>query len=158
MAKLFNLLAPDSAVFGEKDFQQLAIIRRMVRDLNFPVEVITVATVREPDGLALSSRNQYLSASERTQATVLYQALHHARELAVGGDTSAARLISAATEVITAVRNTRIDYVSIVDADTLQPLDAVNTNAVMLLALFIGKTRLIDNMHLLPPALKGGAQ
>jgi pantoate--beta-alanine ligase len=148
VTKLFNLLAPNAAVFGEKDYQQLAIVRRMVRDLDFPIEIISVPTVREADGLALSSRNQYLNATERTDAIALSRALSDAREGVAAGETSAANLISLATETIRATQSARIDYVRIVDGETLEPLQVVRSNARMLLAVFIGKTRLIDNISL----------
>jgi pantoate--beta-alanine ligase len=148
VAKLFNLLAPDAAVFGEKDYQQLAIIRRMVRDLNFPIEIIGVPTVREADGLALSSRNQYLSADERAQATVLYRAITRVKELADGGQKSVRELIDVAREVIASAKSARVDYISIVDADTLQPLETLRPNTLIAVAVFIGKTRLIDNLRL----------
>jgi pantoate--beta-alanine ligase len=148
VAKLFNLVAPDAAVFGEKDYQQLAIVRRMVRDLNFPIEIIGVPTVREADGLALSSRNQYLSPDERAQATVLSRAMTRVKELAHGGEKSVGRLIDAAKSVMESAKSARIDYISIVDADNLQPLEILRPNAVMALAVFIGKTRLIDNLRL----------
>jgi len=149
VAKLFNLLAPVVAVFGEKDYQQLAIIRRMVRDLNFPIEVIGMATVREADGLALSSRNQYLNADERTQATVLYRAMNRVKELADGGQKSVRELIDVAKGVIASAKRARVDYISIVDADNLQPLETLRSSAVIALAVFIGKTRLIDNLRLM---------
>lgn len=149
VAKLFNLLAPAAAVFGEKDYQQLAIVRRMVRDLNFAIEVIGVATIRESDGLALSSRNSYLSDQERVDATMLFRALTAAREVVAAGETSSARVITAARKVIAAAQSARIDYINIIDGDTLQPLQSVQPNARIALAVFIGKTRLIDNMALL---------
>ena len=148
VAKLFNLLAPTAAVFGEKDYQQLAIIRRMVRDLNFPIEIIGVPTVREADGLALSSRNQYLGADERAAAPVLYQAVVRVKELAAGGEDSVTKLIDAASNVIASARGARIDYISIVDAENLQPLEKLRPNALIALAVFFGKTRLIDNLRL----------
>ena len=148
VAKLFNLLAPVAAVFGEKDYQQLAIIRRMVRDLNFPIEIIGVPTVREDDGLALSSRNQYLDAEERAEATVLYRAMARVKELANGGENSVAKLIDAARGIIGSAKRARIDYISIVDVENLQPLETLRPNALMALAVFIGKTRLIDNLRL----------
>jgi pantoate--beta-alanine ligase len=148
VAKLFNLLAPTAAVFGEKDYQQLAIIRRMARDLNFPIEVIGVPTVREADGLALSSRNQYLNADERAQATVLYRAMTRVKELADRGQKSVRELIDVAKGVIASANSARVDYISIFDADNLQPLEALRPNAVIALAVFIGKTRLIDNLRL----------
>lgn len=148
VAKLFHLLAPEAAVFGEKDYQQLAIVRRMVRDLSFPLEIVGVPTVREPDGLALSSRNQYLSATERADATVLARALWEAKERVAAGETSVGKLLSLATHTIQAANSARIDYVSIVDDETFAPLQIAKSNARMLLAVFIGQTRLIDNISL----------
>jgi pantoate--beta-alanine ligase len=148
VAKLFNLLAPIAAVFGEKDYQQLAIIRRMVRDLNFPIEIIGVPTVREADGLALSSRNQYLDAEHRTEAAVLYRAMTRMKELAYRGENSVSKLIDAARDIIASGKSARIDYISIVDAENLQLLETVRPNALIALAVFIGKTRLIDNLRL----------
>lgn len=148
VTKLFHLLSPDAAVFGEKDFQQLAIIRRLVRDLNFQIEIIGAPTVRESDGLASSSRNQYLSEAERLQAPVLQRALQEARRLAETGETSAARLINAAQEIIAAAPLARIDYLEIVDPGSLQPVEAVRGNALIAVAAFFGQTRLIDNLRL----------
>jgi pantoate--beta-alanine ligase len=148
VAKLFHLLAPDAAVFGEKDFQQLAVIRRMVRDLNFAVEIIGAPTVREPDGLASSSRNKYLTEEERAQAPVLRGALLQAAELASGGERSAARVLSAVRGRIASAPLARIDYVELVDAHTLQAQDQVTGSSVVLVAVFFGKTRLIDNIRL----------
>jgi pantoate--beta-alanine ligase len=148
VAKLFNLLAPNAAVFGEKDYQQLAIIRRMVRDLNFPIEIIGVPTVREIDGLALSSRNQYLNTDERAAAPVLYQTMLRVRELAAAGENSVAKLIAAASNMIASAEGTRIDYINIVDRENLQPVEILRPNALIALAVFIGKTRLIDNLRL----------
>ena len=148
VSKLFNLLMPNVAVFGEKDYQQLAIIRRMVRDLNFPVAIVGVPTVRDADGLALSSRNRYLSAEEREQAGVLRQAALAAEKLAQGGETSASKLIDTAKDVIASARSARIDYVSLIDAETLEPLQTLRPKAVLALAVFIGETRLIDNLRI----------
>ena len=148
VAKLFNLLAPTAAVFGEKDYQQLTIIRRMVRDLNFPIEIIGVPTVREADGLALSSRNQYLNTDERAQATVLYRAMTRVKELADRGQKSVRELIDVAKGVIASANSSRVDYISIVNADNLQPLETLRPSSVIALAVFIGKTRLIDNLRL----------
>jgi pantoate--beta-alanine ligase len=145
VAKLFNILTPDAAVFGEKDFQQLAIVRRMVRDLNFNIDIIAVPTVREEDGLACSSRNQYLNPDERKQATVLYKAL---RAAAKAGQKSAEEIIALARKVIAEAALARIDYVDVVDAETLQPVEMAGPNTVLLLAVFFGKTRLIDNIRL----------
>jgi pantoate--beta-alanine ligase len=148
VAKLFNLLAPDAAVFGEKDYQQLAIVRRMTRDLNFKIEIIGVPTVREADGLAFSSRNQYLNTDERAQATLLRRAALAGQQLAEAGETSAEKLIAAAKQVLAAGKSTRIDYVNLVDSETLQPLTVLRPNALFALAVFIGRTRLIDNLRL----------
>jgi pantoate--beta-alanine ligase len=145
VAKLFNILAPDAALFGEKDFQQLAIVRRMVRDLNFNTDIVAVPTVREGDGLAYSSRNQYLSVEERKQAPVLYKAL---RAVANAGKKSAADVVAIARKVIMEAPLARIDYVELIDAENLQPVERVGLNSVLLLAVFFGKTRLIDNIRL----------
>lgn len=145
VAKLFNILAPAAAVFGEKDFQQLAIIRRMVRDLNFKIDIIGVPTFREEDGLACSSRNQYLNPEERKQATVLYKALLAAKN---AGKKSASDVVALAQRVINEAHLARIDYVEVVDADTLNPVKTTRLNSVVLLAVFFGNTRLVDNMRL----------
>ena len=145
VAKLFNILAPDAAVFGEKDFQQLAIIRRMVRDLNFNIDIIAMPTMREDDGLACSSRNQYLNAEERKEAAVLSKAL---RAAVTANKKTAHQIVGVARKVISEAPLARIDYVEVVDAKTLQPVETVAPNSVLLLAVFFGRTRLIDNMRL----------
>ena len=148
VAKLFNLLSPDAAVFGEKDFQQLAIIRRMVRDLHFPVEIIGAPTVREADGLACSSRNQYLNETERAQAPVLQRALREARCLAAAGTSSASELLESARRMIAAAPLARIDYLEIVNSETLQPVAEAERDSLIAVAAFFGQTRLIDNLRL----------
>jgi pantoate--beta-alanine ligase len=145
VAKLFHILAPDAAVFGEKDFQQLAVIRRMVRDLNFKIDIIAVPIIREEDGLACSSRNQYLNPEERKQAAVLHKALQTA---ANAGKRSANEVGALAQSVINEAHLARIDYVEVVDAETLKPVEIAGAKSVLLLAVFLGKTRLIDNMRL----------
>jgi pantoate--beta-alanine ligase len=145
VAKLFNILAPDAAVFGEKDFQQLAIVRRMVRDLNFKIGIIAVPTIREEDRLAYSSRNQYLNLEERKQATVLHKAL---RAAASAAEKSAGDIVALARKVINEAPLARIDYVEVVDAETLRPIEITGPNSVLVLAVFFGKTRLIDNIRL----------
>ncbi len=145
VAKLFNILTPDAAVFGEKDFQQLAVIRRMVRDLNFNMDIIAVPTVREEDGLACSSRNQYLNSDERKQASVLHKALQAA---ASSGKKSAKDISALVQELIKEAHLARIDYVAAVDAETLKPVENAGPNTVLLVAVFFGKTRLIDNLRL----------
>jgi len=145
VAKLFNILAPDAAVFGEKDFQQLAIVRRMVRDLNFNIDIIAVPTVREEDGLACSSRNQYLNPEERKQATVLNKALLAAKN---AGKKSANDVVALAQRVINEAHLARLDYVELVDAETFKPVEIIRANSVLLLAVSFGNTRLIDNIRL----------
>jgi len=145
VAKLFNILVPDAAVFGEKDFQQLAIVRRMVRDLNFNIDIIAVPTVRDEDGLACSSRNRYLNGEEREQATVLYKALQAA---ATAERKSADDIVALVQRVISEAPLARIDYAQLIDAETLQPLEMAGSKSVLVLAVFFGKTRLIDNMRL----------
>lgn len=145
VAKLFNILSADAALFGEKDFQQLAIVRRMVRDLSFKTNIIAVPTVREEDGLACSSRNQYLDPEERKQAAVLHKAL---RLAATAGKKSASDLVDLARKVIGEAPLARIDYVELVDSETLQPVEVVRPNSLLALAVFFGKTRLIDNSRL----------
>ena len=145
VAKLFNILSADAALFGEKDFQQLAIVRRMVRDLNLKTNIIAVPTVREEDGLACSSRNQYLNPEERKQAAVLHKALQAA---ANAGKESAKDVVDVARNVIDEAPLARVDYVEIVDAETLQPIETVRPSSLLALAVFFGKTRLIDNIRL----------
>ena len=142
VAKLFHILSPDIAVFGEKDFQQLAIIRRMVRDLNFPIEIVGVTTVREDDGLAFSSRNRYLNPEERKEAAVLHQALVAAKN---AGARSAREVVTSVRQLIEAAPLARIDYVEVVNAESLESVDNVEPGSLLALAVFFGKTRLIDN-------------
>ena len=144
VAKLFNILSPDAALFGEKDFQQLVIVRRLVRDLNFKTEIIAVPTMREEDGLACSSRNQYLNIEERKQAPVLHRALLAA---ANGGNKSAREIVDLVSKVIDEAPLARIDYVEVVDSETLQPLETVRPNSLLALAVSFSKTRLIDNIR-----------
>jgi pantoate--beta-alanine ligase len=148
VAKLFGIVRPHVALFGEKDFQQLAVIRRMVRDLNMPVEVISHPTVREPSGLAMSSRNAYLSPPDKARALALFAGLSVAKTRFEGGERKASVLLDAALSLMKE-RVDRIDYVEIRDADTLRPVDEnLNHPAVMLVAAFVGTTRLIDNIRL----------
>ncbi|WP_042726020.1 pantoate--beta-alanine ligase [Chthoniobacter flavus] len=146
--KLFQIVQPQIAVFGLKDFQQCAVIRRMVRDLHLPVRIVGVETVRESDGLALSSRNQYLSPEERTQAPILRAALLAAKKAWQDGETSPARLRRLIVQKIGSASLARIDYVEIADADSLHSIERADRNTVMALAVFFGKTRLIDNLRL----------
>jgi pantoate--beta-alanine ligase len=150
VTKLLNICKPQVAVFGEKDYQQLAVIRRMVIDLSIDVEVVRYPIVREPDGLALSSRNRYLSDSERASATCLFQGLEAARNLAHTGERDAAKLVTACREVIEREPEARIDYVELRDATTLETVDRLEPGAqvVLALAVFFSDTRLIDNARL----------
>jgi len=147
VAKLFNLTRPHLAIFGQKDFQQLAVLRAMARDLCFDVEVAGMPIVREPDGLAMSSRNAYLSPEERRRALALSRALLEARDAAAGGERDPAALASRARARLEAAQ-ARIDYVELVSPDTLAPVAQAVPGTVMLLAAFLGKTRLIDNLVL----------
>jgi pantoate--beta-alanine ligase len=148
--KLFEIVRPDLAVFGQKDYQQQVLIRRMVADLHLPVQIITEPTVREPDGMALSSRNRYLNADERNAATVLYMALTLARRAVLGGEVSANRVRQILRETIESMESVRLDYAEVADADTLEALDHLgpDSRAVALVAARVGSTRLIDNLML----------
>ncbi len=148
VAKLFNIVQPERAYFGQKDGQQLAVIRRMVRDLDFPVEIVAVPTVREPDGLAMSSRNTYLSLRERSAATVLYKALTRARELHLEGEQDAEVLRAAMFDVLASEPLAAADYVSVAHPETLEEMALVDSDAMASLAVRIGRTRLIDNVLL----------
>ena len=145
VAKLLLAVRPDAALFGEKDFQQLAVIRRMVADLGIPVEVVGVPTVRETDGLALSSRNAYLSPDERGRAVALPNALKAARDAIRDGSAVGAAVQSAKQSLVDA-GFLRIDYLALVDAETLEPLDAPQGNMRLIAAAVVGTTRLIDNL------------
>lgn len=148
VAELFNIVQPDNALFGQKDYQQLKIVERMVRDLRFPVEIIPVPTVREADGLALSSRNQRLSKAERSQATVLWKALSVARELFDQGERDARRLEAAMSHAVALAPSARLDYAKVANAVSLETVDKVQRGNVVLIAAQVGKTRLIDNLTL----------
>ncbi len=146
VARLFDIIQPDRAYFGQKDAQQLLVIKKMVVDLNLSVEIVAVPTVREPDGLAMSSRNTYLNPEERKAALVLYQALSLAQKLWSQGEKDAERLRQEMTDLIQKQPLAEIDYISIADAETLDELDTVRPPALVSLAVKIGKTRLIDNV------------
>lgn len=144
VTKLFNIIQPTNAYFGEKDAQQLAIIRKMVYDLNFPVNIIGVPIVRESDGLAKSSRNTYLSKEERKAATILYKAIQMGKQTIKHG-ASADSIINTMTEIINTEPLAKIDYVSVVDANTMQPVHEITSPVLVAMAVYIGSTRLIDN-------------
>ncbi|MGH9787108.1 MAG: pantoate--beta-alanine ligase, partial [Candidatus Acidiferrales bacterium] len=144
--RLFNIVQPHAAYFGQKDAQQCAVVKQMVRDLNLPVEIVVCPIVREPDGLALSSRNAYLKPAERQAALALYRSLGRAQELIEGGERRADELIRQMRALIEAAPGSRIDYVAVADADTFEPRVAVSGLTVVALAVWIGATRLIDNL------------
>jgi pantoate--beta-alanine ligase len=148
VAKLFNIVQPDLAFFGQKDAAQAAVVRKMVRDLNFDVEVIVCPIIREPDGLAMSSRNVYLSATERRQATILYRALMRVQMRADQGESDSARLAAAAQHVMSEEPSVRLDYLEIVDPDTLDAVTKTSGGALVAVAAYVGNTRLIDNIVL----------
>jgi pantoate--beta-alanine ligase len=150
VAKFFNIMHPDRAYFGQKDAQQVVVIKKLVRDLNFPIEIVACPTVREPDGLAMSSRNAYLGPEERRAATVLYRALCQARRLWSAGTREPETLRHAINEVLAAEPLALPDYVSVADPETLEELEAPAGNALASMAVRIGRTRLIDNMVLKP--------
>jgi len=152
VAKLFNIVKPHLALFGEKDFQQLRAIQRMVADLNFDLQIVPVATVREPDGLAMSSRNAYLSPEERQRALALSRALKAAHKCIEGGARIAAQLACAARSVLERTPGLEIEYVEAVDSETLKPINEIDRPVVVAIAARVGKTRLIDNMVFAPSA------
>ena len=150
VTKLFHIVKPHSAVFGKKDYQQLLVIRRMAKDLNFDIRIIDAPVAREEDGLAMSSRNSYLSKEERVSASVLFQTLQTAQRLVEEGRRSSDQIIAMAREMILSKPSTRIDYVSICDPETLEDVGKIAQEALMALAVYVGKTRLIDNTILIP--------
>jgi len=147
-AKLFHIVGPDLAFFGQKDAQQATVIRRMVADLNMPLEIVVCPTVREPDGLAVSSRNRYLSRRERQDATIVYRALQRCAELVAAGETDVGRLVEEMGRVLRQVPTLKTEYASIVDAETLGPISTVRGRALAAVAGRLGSTRLIDNIIL----------
>lgn len=148
VAKLFNAFQADKAYFGQKDAQQAAVIRQMVRDLNFPVEIVVCPIVREPDGLAMSSRNVYLDPEQRKAATVLYRSLRTAKEAYENGERNAEQLRQVMKDVLASEPLAQTQYVSCADYDTLEELDTVMGKTLLSMAVFLGKTRLIDNFVL----------
>ena len=145
VSKLFNIATPDKAYFGEKDAQQLAVIKRMVRDLNFDIEIIGCPIIRESDGLAKSSRNTYLSVEERKAALVLNKSLKLAKKAIASGEKSSEKIIEIIKNKIETETLSKIDYIEIVNSDTLKPVDTLVSSSLIAIAVYIGKTRLIDN-------------
>ncbi len=150
VTKLFNIVKPHVAIFGEKDYQQLAVIRQMTADLDFDIEIVGGATVREPDGLAMSSRNSYLTPQQRVSAKVLNQSLHKAQELVKQGEKSSVTIIEIVSNMITSIPEAGIDYIKICDSVTLEDVEIIDKPVLMALAVQIGQPRLIDNMILNP--------
>jgi len=148
VTKLFQIVQPDAAFFGQKDAAQLAIMRGMTRDLNLPVEIVACPIVREPDGLAMSSRNAYLDPQERRAAPVLYQSLLEIQDVFKQGERRAQKLIDAGKQTIAEEHSVRIDYLEIVDPETLDRIEEVSETALVAVAAFVGSTRLIDNLQL----------
>ncbi len=148
VAKLFHIVEPDAAFFGQKDAAQVAILRRMVRDLNFPVEIVVCPIVREPDGLAMSSRNAYLDSQQRRRALVLHRALTKVKKLAEQGERNVTRLLAIAREELASEPLVRLDYLEIVDPDSLDAVEEISKRALLVVAAFVGTTRLIDNILL----------
>ena len=148
VAKLFHIVQPDRAFFGQKDAAQVAVLRKMVRDLDFPLEMIVCPTVRESDGLAMSSRNRYLSAEERRQALTLSRALHAVEMQVARGEHRAFALLQIIRTTLQEEPDIRLDYIAVVDPDTLLPIDDVDTGALLAIAAYVGNTRLIDNVLL----------
>ena len=146
VSKLFNIVQPQFAFFGQKDAAQVAVIRRMVRDLNFDVQIVVCPIVREQDGLAMSSRNAYLSAQERRQALVLSRSLEEVRRLQEQGENCAETLIAAGKQVVAEEPAVKVDYFEVVDPDTLEPVSDVTKGALVAVAAYVGATRLIDNL------------
>ncbi len=148
VAKLLHIFAPERAFFGQKDAAQIAVLRKMVRDLQFAVQLEVCPTVREPDGLALSSRNSYLSEEQRRQALVLYRALLAVQQQVHGGEHNAGKLIAEALRILEEEPAVRVDYFSIVDPETLEDVPDVRPGALVAVAALVGATRLIDNLPL----------
>jgi pantoate--beta-alanine ligase len=150
VSKLFNIVQPDLAFFGQKDAAQVAIIRRMVRDLNIPVQIVTYPIVRDPDGLAMSSRNAYLDPQQRKSAAMLYCSLIEVQKAFDQGEQKASELIKEGKRALATDPAVLLDYLEIVDPETLDPIDDVSRRALVAVAAFFGKTRLIDNLVLEP--------
>ena len=150
VAKLFHIVEPDKAFFGQKDAAQVAIIRRMVRDLNLAVEIVVCPIVREADGLAMSSRNAYLSLEDRKRALVLHRSLERVQQLVETGERDSARLVAAGREEFAREKGVRLDYFEVVDSETLDPVADVSGGALVAVAAYVGATRLIDNVRVGP--------
>jgi len=154
VSKLFHIIQPEAAFFGQKDAAQVAVIRKMVRDLNFAIEIVICPIVREPDGLAMSSRNAYLDAAQRKKALVLSRSLRRVEKLAAAGEQNAGKLSAAGRQEFAAEPDVRLDYFEIVNPETLDPVEDVSAGALVAVAAYVGETRLIDNVLLRPDAIR----
>lgn len=150
VAKLFNLVGPCVAYFGQKDYQQSVVVRQMVRDLNMEVEIRVLPTVREADGLAMSSRNKYLKPTERQEALCLYKALNEAKALVAAGESKSEKIIEKMKKIVARAPSAKIDYIVVADPENLEDIETFKGRALVALAVWIGKTRLIDNMLISP--------
>ena len=150
VAKLFNLVGPCVAYFGQKDYQQSVVVRQMVRDLNMEVEIKVLPTVREADGLAMSSRNKYLKPTERQEALCLYKALNEAKALVAAGESKSEKIIEKMKEIVARAPSAKIDYIVVADPENLEDIETFKGRTLVALAVWIGKTRLIDNMLISP--------
>ncbi len=150
VSKLFHITCPHVAMFGEKDFQQLVVIRQMVKDMCMPIKIVGVPIVRESDGLAMSSRNAYLTPEQRSNALLLSKSLENAKEMTAQGETDASKILSQTRQILLSCPDMQIDYVSICDPDSLEEIDQIQGSALLALAAILGKTRLIDNCILTP--------
>jgi pantoate--beta-alanine ligase len=153
VARLFRIVQPDRAYFGQKDAQQLRVVRRMTQDLALPVDVVAMPIVREPDGLAMSSRNVYLSPEDRAAALVLSRSLRHAESLVAGGETNASKIAAAVAEMIRAEPRITLEYAALVDEQTLEDIETLDRPGLLLVLGRLGKTRLLDNAILIPPGV-----
>lgn len=156
VAKLFHVVEPDAAFFGQKDAAQVAILRRMVRDLNLPVEIVVCPIVREPDGLAMSSRNAYLDPQQREQALILHRSLMRVQQLSDAGERDAAKLVAAGREEFSREGSVRLDYFEVVSPETLEAVTDISDGALVAVAAYVGNTRLIDNLVLVATRLVSG--
>jgi pantoate--beta-alanine ligase len=145
-AKLFNIVAPDAAYFGQKDAQQAIVIKRMVADLNMPLEIVVCPTVREPNGLAISSRNQYLTAQQKKDAVNIYKSLQTCRRLIDAGTTETRQIIAEMQKILQQIPSGRIEYISVVDAETLESIEKIAGKVLAAVAVRLGPARLIDNI------------
>jgi pantoate--beta-alanine ligase len=158
VARLFRIIQPDRAYFGQKDAQQLRVVRRMVQDLRLPVEIVAMPVIREPDGLAMSSRNVYLSPQERSAALVLSRSLRHAESLVAGGETDARKLVAAVAAMVHSEPRVTLEYAALVDEETMEDIETLDRPGLLLVLGRLGNTRLLDNAILIPPGVEASEE